>query len=89
MGSKFGELPKKEMGSFWQFVLGTSSNHQIKTKLLATRYNLYTMHKQKKEVLCFQLEIRKLADMRFNVDFCFEGIAIQIVSIRLLCRVCS
>ena len=35
------------------------------------------MHKQKKKVLCFQFEIRKLADMCFNVDFCFEGIAIQ------------
>ena len=69
VGSKFGELPKKEMGSFWQFVLGTSSNHQIKTKLLATRYNLYTMHKQKREVLCFQLEIRKLADVSILILF--------------------
>ena len=70
MGSKFGELPKKEMGSSLfilaicpQYLQCTSSNHQNKTKLLATRYNLYTIHKQEKEVLCFQLEIRKLADI--------------------------
>ena len=47
MGSKFDELPKKEMGSFWQFVLRTSSNYQIKTK--TSRYTVEPLHNAQAE----------------------------------------